>query len=98
MNLALLRSLLLAALLMLTQLAAVTHALSHQQGGHPEELPQVTCVWCACYAHLEGPPPPAARVFIAPTLVARTTPVHISGPSQLPLRLAYRSHAPPFAA
>lgn len=98
MNLALLRSLLLAALLMLTQLAAVTHAVSHQQGEHPENLSQVTCAWCACYAHLDGPPPPAAPVFIPPHLFARTTLVHTSGPSHLPLRLAYRSHAPPFVA
>lgn len=95
MNLRILRSILLGALLLLMQVAASSHALTHFQDEHPENLSRTGCTWCSSYASLDGPPQDAPPYTIPPATFVKPASLGSTEPRDLPLQLAYRSQAPP---
>lgn len=98
MNLSTMRPVLLALLLLVAQLGASAHSLTHLKSQPEGGVPAAACEWCHAYSSLDGPVPPAAP---APILKA-PPPAHVPGPSAdfhgVPQRLAYRSQAPPFVS
>jgi hypothetical protein len=97
MNLATIRPVLLALLILFAHVGAAVHALTHLQTQPDGHAPAAACAWCVAYASLDGPAPPRAApspLVMAPRLLpqpVRTT--QFQGAPQTP---AYRSQAPPF--
>ncbi len=87
--------LLLAALLVLAQIGAAAHALTHLSVSDEDSHHEPVCEWCAVYGHLGA----AAPMTLLPHVPA---PPHGSPPPRpqhhfatLLLLLAYHSQAPP---
>ena len=99
MKLPSLRPVLLALLLLLAQLGASAHALSHLQKQPDADSTVTVCQWCVAYASLDGPTPPrdaSPRALEAPRLLP--PPVATTRFCGVRQRLAYRSQAPPFVS
>jgi hypothetical protein len=98
MNLSTMRPVLLALLLLVAQLGASAHSLTHAQSQPDGSVPAAACEWCHAYSSLDGPAPAAAPAGI----VKARPPAHPLIASAdfcgLPQRLAYRSQAPPFVS
>ena len=92
------RYLLLATLLLLAQVAASSHALSHLEDQPGGETPRLTCAWCFAYTNLAGPTPQAGPPGIAPPPRIGPAPVEPKLSRDSSLTLAYRSQAPPFVS
>ncbi len=95
-RLAVLRTCVLVALLVVAQLGAFGHLLGHFKAAHDGgQAPEVFCEWCAAYAQT-GAAPPASTAVVLPVLVFT---VEAFSPSVLPPRplrfVAYLSQAPP---
>ena len=92
-----LRSLLLAALLLLAQFGASAHALSHLED-LGDARAEAVCTWCLAHADPLGPAPHPQLAGLSPLLQLECAPVEEAAPSPLPFRHAYRSQAPPLCS
>lgn len=89
------RTLVLAMLLVLAQIGAISHALSHLADGSDGGPPGGVCEWCVACTHLTDAAPGADAARIAPPQGLTPAPIAETGCTGIPCRLAYRSQAPP---
>jgi hypothetical protein len=96
MNRRIVRSLLLAVLLLMAQIGASAHRLSHLGDEPDSDAAGTTCAWCSAYAtSLDGAAPDAPAPRLVPRQPGVSAPVEPAAPIRLRLALAYRSQAPP---
>ena len=95
MNRRTIRSLLLAVLLLVAQVGAAAHELSHLGDRPDSDLVRGTCVWCPAFAGLTGAPPHAPAPHPVPAARVEPAAAEPVAPILLRLALAYRSQAPP---
>jgi hypothetical protein len=88
---------LLACALLLAQLGAAGHALSHYGPGEDKERPHGVCQLCVAYAGLDqGASAAATPLPCLPTWIAPATSLAAGHACTAPV--AYRSRAPPLLA
>jgi hypothetical protein len=95
MNLSSIRTVLLALLLLLAQVGASAHSLTHLQKQPDGGLSGGACEWCLAYSQLDGPPTPAAPVAIGRPPHPAPVSAPVTEPLCVPQRPAYHSQAPP---
>jgi hypothetical protein len=95
MNRRILRSLLLAGMLLLVQIGGLAHASTHLVKSQDGHAPAGSCAWCAAYSNVDGPAPDAKAAPLPPAPDLAPSASSTSQPNVLAIRLAFRSQAPP---
>lgn len=87
------RPLLLAIMLLLAQMGALFHAAGHLADQH--SLPETACEWCTAFANVSATAPGTLPLLPFQALLSHSPASCQAVFQAAPLRLAYRSQAPP---